>query len=157
MGVAMHSPCTKIVGTGIFLLYCFIWVFVMLMTCAWFILFHLSYYNVAHRISLLTSFIHSDGNMKNSKKLRTCGYIFDQICQVSKEIGATFSLTVLCYLTVLAILSATSLFYCYHGSYRSQNYSEAIGYFLFFLNSFSMMLCILKSAELPAIEVTFYN
>ena len=89
MGVAMHSPWTKIVGTGIFLLYCFIWVFVMLMTCAWFILFHLSYYNVAHRISLLTSFIHSDGNMKNSKKLRTCGYIFDQICQVSKEIGAT--------------------------------------------------------------------
>ena len=154
MGVAMHSPWTKIVGTGIFLLYCFIWVFVMLMTCAWFILFHLSYYNVAHRISLLTSFIHSDGNMKNSKKLRTCGYIFDQICQVSKEIGATFSLTVLCYLTVLAILSATSLFYCFHHIYRSHKNFEAFNYLIFFINSFSMFVSILKSAQLPATEVT---
>ena len=158
--MAMYSPWTKIVGTGIFILYFFSWVFVMSITCAWLILFHLSYYNVAHRISLLTSFIRDGNTTLNSKKkrtankLRTCGYIFDQICQVSKEIATTFSLTVLCYLTVLAILSATSLFYCFHHIYRSHKNFEAFNYLIFFINSFSMFVSILKSAQLPATEVT---
>ena len=137
----------------------------MLVICTWFLLFHLIFYNVTHRISLLTVFIQTqnvEANIVIEKRrlvnrLRSCGYIFDQICLAFNEVASTFSLSVLFFLTILMILSATSLFFCFCFGFKSQRTYEASIYMLFFITNFMMILIILKAAESPTKEVINYS
>ena len=73
---------------------------------------------ISYRISILTAFINEPSKNKivrfkieRVKKLQTCGYIFDRISLVFKEISTTFSLSVLIHLAILLIICTTSL-YC---------------------------------------------
>ena len=136
--------------------------FVILQVSAWFILFHLSYYNVSYRINILTSFIQTvqDPLVNPSlriKRLRTCGYLFDQICLVSENLNSTFSLTVLVSLIILMVLCTTSLFFFIFAISAAvvPNFILLAKFaFLFmFIGSVAMIIIILTSAELPIKEV----
>jgi len=135
----------------------------MLITCAWFLMFHLTFNNIAHRINLLTVFIKTQNEKSNTdvirnkrrliNKLRSCGYIFDQICLAFNEVASTFSLSVLFFLTSLMVLSATCLFYCYYYGYLLQRIYDASINGWFFTNNFIMIVVILKAAESPSKKV----
>ena len=134
----------------------------------WFLLFHLSYYNISNRIRKLKDFIQTSYNpiygskiiyspflatMSSSlriKKLRSTGYIFNQICLASNEVNAAFSLTVLLNLITLMLLCATSLFFFIFAisSFKIPDFIENTKWgFLF------MILIILMSAQSPINEV----
>ena len=135
----------------------------MLINCAWFLMCHLTFYNISHRINLLTVFIATQNEksetdvIRNKRrlvnKLRSCGYIFDQICLAFNRVASTFSLSVLFYLTSLMVLSATSLFYCYYYGYLLQRIYDASLNGWFFTNNFIMIVIILKAAESPSQKV----
>ena len=74
----------------------------------WFLLFHLSYYNLSYRIAILTSLI--DSSSRPFRKLRSCGHLFDKLSQASNELASTFSFSVLLLLISLLVVCATSLF-----------------------------------------------
>ena len=81
----------------------------------WFLVFHLSYYSISYRIGVLNSFIESLKGQTNShlriKRLRTCGYHFDQICLAANNINATFSFIMLINFTMMICVSTTSVFF----------------------------------------------
>lgn len=112
------------------LLFIFLLNFIVLQCGSWFLLFHLSYYSISHRVDTLTSLIKNLSNHFLSektwnlflyrqhqpqdcalKKLRMCGFLFDQISTASNELTAAFSCTALLNLIILMILCSTSLFF----------------------------------------------
>ena len=160
----MYRLWPQFIGSVVFFIFCVIWIFIMHMICAWFLMFHLIFYNISHRIHLLTIFIKIQNekgktNIIGSKrrlgnKLRTCGYIFDQICLAFNRVASTFSLSVLFFLTILMFLSTTSLFNCYNNGYKLGLTYEASLNGWFFMHDFIMIIIILKAAESPRKEVT---
>jgi hypothetical protein len=160
-GVQMYPLWSKLAGSVAFLIFSFVWIFIMLMTCAWFLLFHLSFYNISYRIRLLNVFVNIR-NVENSatigkqrlvNKLRSCGYIFDQICLAFNQVACTFSLSILFFLTTMMLLSTTSLFFCYNYGYQLQRINRASIYMLYFISNIIMVTIILKAAESPSKEV----
>ena len=150
-------------GSVTFIIYCIILISIMLIVCAWFLMFHLMFYNISHRIHLLTIFIKMQNEKSKTdiirnkrqlgQKLRSCGYIFDQICLAFNGVASTFSLSVLFFLTNFMIISATSLFYCYWYSYQLGLTYDASLNGWYFITSFIMIIIILKAAESPRREV----
>ena len=159
-GVQTYLIWSKLVGRLALFIFLFVWIFITLMTCAWFLLFHLSFYNVSHRIRLLNAFVKirnvdssaTIGKQRLVNKLRSCGYIFDQICLAFNEVACTFSLSILFFLTTMMLLSTTSLFYGYHYSYQLRT-NEASIYMFYFISNIIMITIILKAAESPSKEV----
>lgn len=153
-----------------FLFFPFCFIPVVWRLFAWFLLFHLSYYNISHRIATLSSFIEQSlsslnlnlGQSTNSKSFRiktfkTCGYIFDQICLAANNINSVFSLSMLIIFTILMALSTTSIFFfIYSMSSLEIPFLIKIN-FVSFISVFMlcnvMMLIILLSAESPIREV----
>ena len=160
----MFQLWSPIIGNAAFYIFCVIWIFVMHMICAWFLMFHLTFYNISHRINLLTVFIKTQNEKRETdvignkrrlvNKLRSCGYIFDQICSAFNEVVSSFSLSVLFFLTILMILSATSLFNYYSYGYKLGMSYDASLNFWFFIHNFTMIIIILKAAESPCNEVS---
>ena len=146
---------------------------------SWFIVFHLSFYSLSHRISVLASLINSPTPQEQNKtavfkfrlehgslpvmpsssltkRIRTCGSLFDQICKVAHELNHTFSLSVLVILMILMIFCSTSL---YFSLYASNNLYEGMfyGFVLFFVFSICVAYAILSSTDLPITEVTYIS
>ena len=82
-----------------------------------FMLFHLSYYSISHRINILSSLVETaikeKGNAKSKRiqAVRTCAYLFDQLCAAAIEINSTFSLSVLFILVISMIHCFLCLFF----------------------------------------------
>lgn len=148
--------------------------FTTMQMVGWFMLFHLSYYSLSYRISLLATFIAPPVQEHNIfkvrlenkylvviprsamlKRIRTCGYLFDHICKVSYEINCTFSFSVLAVLTILMIFCSTSL---YFSLYASTNlYKEMFyGFVSFFVFSICVVFIILSSTDLSLAEVEHF-
>lgn len=135
----------------------------MHMICSWFLMFHLTFYNISHRIKLLTIFLKPQNDMKNislirnkqrmRNKLRSCGFIFDQICLAFNKVASTFSLSVFIFLPTIMILSVTSLFKCYSYGYRLRLTYDASLNAWYFIQNVTMITVILKAAESPSKEV----
>ena len=158
-------PLIGSIGSTIFLTF---FCFITLQLSAWFLLFNLSNYSIAHRISILTRFIGTEndqmvlksltkGPITGLKKLRTCGYMFDQICHVSNLLSATFSANVLVVLTVLMTFCASSLFlFMYSILGRSSHPFMVNGiytFLAFFTGCIVMTIIILTAASGPITEV----
>ena len=149
----------------------------------WFLLLHLSYYSISYRISNLTSFIESErakyqiNEMENdqnvaivtipatsvpnqlAKALRKCGYLFDQICQATHEINATFSLPILLFLTMVMILCSICLFFFIYVIAELVEHLSIKNFFYVFPAVFALGLMItlvlLISADYPIKQVNF--
>ena len=156
--------------------FCFIFLFLFMQLhyLAWFLLFHLAYYSISHRIDILSSFVETiDFNEKKKmmnysqsnhpslrvRKLRTCAYIFDRICLASREMNSTFSLSVLLNLFLLMILCSTSLFFFIYATTAPAVpiiiKSQSSYFFYIFLGSLQFIIFILLSAESPVKKVEF--
>lgn len=102
----------------------------------WFLVVHLSYYNIAHRISLLARYINPSETALDSavfrlfplraikisvqpkrmsdepaEKLATCGHLFHHLINASSAVNATFSLPFLFILLSATINSIINLYY----------------------------------------------
>jgi hypothetical protein len=120
----------------------------------WFLLFHLTYYSVSNRIRMLRDFITitTEEKVQRIKKLRLCGYIFDQITQAVNELNSTFSFSVLVFLTILMIICATSLFIGLFSLSAVVREARNTYLFLSFV-AIVFILIILTAAESPIVEV----
>lgn len=122
-------------------------------------MFHLSYYNISHRLSALTTFIR--GNQESIqlnqriKRLRMCENVFNQICEASVEIASAFSFSVLVILTILIIVSAAGLFFCLYSLVFIDEGTIKVFVANFIRNAF-ITLVILISANSPMNEVGLY-
>jgi len=154
---------------------------IILQLSSWFLMFHLACYNISYRLGILTSFVGDDnliqpknkiavvGKQNSSlfstatsnriKHLRTCGYLFDQICQTCNEIASTFSLSVLAILTILIVMCSGSVFFYFYAMSNLNTptfIQDAKFTFLgCFMVSIIMVLMILFPAETPITEVLF--
>jgi hypothetical protein len=121
----------------------------------WFLLFYLSYFSISYRIRTLKFFVFTITEPRD-KRLRLCGYIFDQITQAVNELNLTFSFSVLVMLTILMVICATSLFiglFTLSPDLRDQRNTF---FFLSFI-AIVFILIILTSAESPIVEVNNFN
>ena len=144
--------------------------------CTWFLLFHLSYYSISYRIKNLTLFIGSQcGQIKDTHTvavvstasfpssqrakaaLRTCGYLFDQICQATHEINLHFSLSILMFLTFVMISCSTCLFFIIYVMVDLVDHPSIIEFFSIFPPVFSLgvfvTLVLLMTADFPIKQV----
>ena len=147
VGSILHILCTN---------------FVAIVAIGWYALFHLSYYSLSYRISILSSLIarpdqHAEGGLdgpssQQLKRMRTCGYLFDQICQVSNDINSAFSLSILTILTIMMIDCSTALFFCLY-SLTTLFKGMFYGFLTFFANCVCLILVIVISTHSPIAEV----
>ena len=124
----------------------------------WFLLFHLSYYSVSHRIRTLNALVKTtEEKIQRIKKLRMCGYIFNQITKTLNELNLTFSFSVFIMLTILMVICATSLFIGLF-SISIADVREARNTYLF-LSFFAVVdiLIIFTAAESPIAEVMHFH
>ena len=138
----------------------------------WFTLLHLSYYSISYRINSLTLLIDANINknekeinvsttpsdlIKRIKTLRTCGYLFDKLCQAANEINSTFSLSVLVILTLIMTLCSTSLFLSIHAMSEVVVHSYIRNAVFLFPGVFTLglviMLIILTTVDQPITQV----
>ena len=152
---AYFSKWTEFLGVFGLVLYLFCYSLTLIQSGAWFLVFDLSYYNLSYRINLLNKFIASIAIRKNIKnerirKLRTCGFSFDQLCQASDSLSSAFSFSVLLILLLLMITSATSLFFFLN--YPSPMVFNATA--PTFLLSFVGIILLTRTAESPVTEVS---
>jgi hypothetical protein len=140
--------------------------FNQLQTFAWFMLFHLCYYSISYRISILSSLIEiaikQEGSSrkctsKRIKAMRLCAYLFDQLCAATIEINSTFSLSVLGILSVVMIICSLCLFFftyamtevVVHTYIKSATYSFPI----IFILCMGLTLFLLITVEKPIKQV----
>ena len=145
--------------------YIFIFIPMICRLFTWLLVFHLSYYNISHRIGILNSFIESLEGQNNShlriKRFRTCGYLSDQICLAANNINEAFSFSLIVAFTVLICLSTMSIFFIIYATLSSvipftvkNKFSIFIAMFLL---SNAMVLLFISSAQSPVNQVMKLN
>lgn len=150
--------------------------FKLFQLCTWLLLLHLSYYSISYRINYLALFIESkneEDGIKDAginvnvlsivlkqrpRMLRTCGYLFDQICQATQEVNSTFSLSILFFLVFIMIFCSICLFFFINVMAELVEYSSLKdGVYLFpaaFIVAILMALVILISSDYPVKQVS---
>lgn len=139
----------------------------------WFLLFHLSYYNIAHRISILKTLLDTDlisdhhhhlkkvvpypGNTSekiNHQTLNKIGYLFDHLAKASYYFESIYSIPALINLTASFLSGTICLFLFIRELFQSPSFNTmmfiqlALVYF-----HIVMALIIIVSADLPSHEV----
>ena len=132
-------------------------------TLVWFLLFHLCYYSISFRIKILSSLIETaakgkvSGKCKCIKALRSCAYLFDQLCAASVEINSTFSLSVLFILVIVMIQCSLCLFFFIYAMSELVVHSYIKGatyaFPIIFLMCMGLTLFILITANGPIAQV----
>jgi hypothetical protein len=95
---------------------------------------------------------------QRARALRTCGYLFDHICQATHEINSTFSISILLFMALIMIFCSICLFFFIYGMAEIVQHTSIGNYFYVFPIAFALglmvTLVILISADYPIKQVS---
>ena len=136
--------------------------FTCLQMYAWFLMFHLSFFSIAHRIKclcLLTQMAKlnkkSLDQISSQYPIRKCSYLFNQLSSVCCNLNSIFSFTVLLILTTLMTSCLTALYFIFHDLlFHGSIIHDFVPSTAFVLVMYVFFVfVILQSADLPVQEV----
>lgn len=140
---------------------------------SWFLIFHLTYYNVAHRISILTSLIveqfssvyQSDSNESikfplvvnrtgRIQTLQEIGYLMNQLAIATNQLQSVFSFPVLLALTTSSLSCTICLFVFIRELFKPTSVHASIYLQLILVCiQVTIVLTVVLSADLPTEKV----
>lgn len=138
----------------------------------WFLLFHLAYYNIAHRISILKTVIDdsqysahrglkiavlpmtSKQNDVISQRLQKVGNLFDHLAKAAHQLKTVFSLAALVVLSTSFLSCTVCLFVFIHELFKPTAFQKSLYLQLFLVAThIAMALIVILSADLPSQQV----
>lgn len=145
---------------------------VKLQLITWYILFHLTYYNIAHRMNILKSLVLVnpvlslqqskiaavfpliDTATDVSKRIQKTGYLLDLLAAASNHLQHIFSFSALLILTTAFLSCTIGLFIFIHEVYQPSLFHDILYLELVLtISNVCVAVTIITSADLPCRQV----